>query len=106
MDHTSNTKNMQKIKASNLSDNCQLIALDGENMYTNIDYTKGLQEVRDVIVNYPTFDPVINVLELSLKSDDFSSDAEWFLQKVGTFMGRNWEPRRCLHIKIQIFYLY
>ena len=49
-----------------------LITLDVESMYTNIGHTKGLQEVRDVMRNYPIYDdPIIELLELSLKSNDF-----------------------------------
>ena len=58
-------------------------------MYTNIDHTKGLQAVRDLMGNYPIYDPVIQLLELSLKSNDFLFNDEWFIQKVGVSMGRN-----------------
>ena len=41
-------------------------------MYTNIDHTKGLQAVRDAMRNYPIYDdPIIELLELSLKGNDF-----------------------------------
>ena len=97
MDHPSYIKNtydfVEKIKALSLPDNCLLITLDVESMYTNIDHTKGLQAVRDVMRNYPIYDdPIIELLELSLKSNDFLFNDEWFIQKVGTSMGKDWAP--------------
>ena len=93
MDHPSYIKNtydfVEKIKALSLTDNCLLITLDFESMYTNIDHTKGLQAIRDVMRNYPIYDPVIQFLELSLKSNDFLFNDEWFIQKVGASMVRN-----------------
>jgi len=60
-------------------------------MYININHTKGLQAVRGVIRNYPTHDnPVIELLELSLKSKDILFIDEWFIQKVDTSMDRDW----------------
>jgi len=76
-----------------LSDNCLLITSDVESRYTNIDHTKGLQAVRDVMGNYPIYDdPIIELLELSLKSNDFLFNDEWFFQKVGNSMGKDWAP--------------
>ena len=44
--------------------------------------------------NYPIYDdPIIELLELSLKSNDFFVvNDEWFIQKVGTSKGRDWAP--------------
>ena len=96
MDHPSYIKNtydfVEKIKALTLPDNCLLITLDVESFYTNIDHTKGLQAVRDVMGNYPKYDPIIELLEISLKSNDFLFNDEWFIQKVGTSVGRDWAP--------------
>ena len=62
-------------------------------MYTNIDHTKGLQAVRDVMGNYPIYDdPIIELLELSLNSNNFLFNDEWFIQKEGTSMGKDWAP--------------
>ena len=63
-------------------------------MYTNIDYIKWLLAARDVIGKYPVYDdPIIELLELSLKSNDFLFNDERFIQKVGTSMGRDWAPQ-------------
>ena len=72
MDHLSYIKNtydlVEKIKTLTLSDNCLLITSDVESRYTNIDHTKGLQAVKDIMGNYPIYDdPIIELLELSLK---------------------------------------
>ena len=57
MDHPSYIKNtydfVEKIKALTLPDNCLLLTLYVESMYTNIDQIKGLQVVRDVMGKYP-----------------------------------------------------
>jgi len=37
-------------------------------------------------------DPIIELLELSLKSNDLLFNDEWFIQKVGTSLGRDWAP--------------
>jgi len=43
--------------------------------------------------NYPIYDdPIIELLELSLKSNNFLFNDEWFIQKVGTSMGMDWTP--------------
>jgi len=63
-------------------------------MYTNIDHTKGLQAVRDVMGNYPICDdPIIERLYLSLKSNNVLFNDEWFIQNVGTSVGRDWAPQ-------------
>jgi len=57
-------------------------------MYTNIDHANGLQAVREIIKRCPLYD----LLDLSLKSNDFLFNGEWYIQKVGTSMGRDWIP--------------
>ena len=43
--------------------------------------------------NYPIYDdPIIKRLELSLRSNYFLFNDEWFIQKVGTSMGKDWAP--------------
>ena len=76
-----------------MPDNWLLITLDVISMYTNICHSKGLQAVRDVMINYLIYDdPIIERLELSLKSNDFLFNDEWFIQKVGTSMGKDCAP--------------
>ena len=75
-----------------MPDNCHLITLDVESVYTKIDHTKGLQAVRDVIGNHPLYGPVIELLNLSVKSKEFLLKGEWFIQTVGTSMGNDWTP--------------
>ena len=64
-----------------------------ESMYTNIDHTEGLQAVMEIIGNYPIYDPGIERLEVSLKSNASLFNDEWFIQKVASSMGSDWAPR-------------
>ena len=59
-------------------------------MYTNIDHAKGLQAVREVRTRCPLYDSIINFLDLSVKSNAFLSDGEWYIQKSGTSIGIEW----------------
>jgi len=56
----------RKIKALTLPDNCLLITLGVESMCT-----KGLQEVKDAMGNYPIYNnPIIELLEFYLKNNE------------------------------------
>ena len=94
--HPSYIKNtydfVDKIKNLTLPKEYILITLDVESMYTNIDHAKGLQAVREVLTPCVIYDSVIELLDLSLKSNDFMFNGEWYIQKVGTSMGRDWAP--------------
>jgi hypothetical protein len=94
--HPSYIKNtydfVDKIYHLSLPDDYMLITLDVESMYTNIDHAKGLQAVREVMSPCLIHDAIIELLELSLKSNDFMFNREWYIQKVGTSMGRDWAP--------------
>jgi len=37
-------------------------------------------------------DAVIELLDISLKGDDFLFNGEWYIQNTGTSMGRDWAP--------------
>ena len=84
---------MSKIANLVIPDNCLLITLDVESMYTNIDHTKGLMAVSEALgVRGPLYDGIMQLLELSLKNNDFLFNNEWYLQITGTSMGRDWAP--------------
>ena len=95
--HPSYIKNtydfVSKIANLVIPDNCLLITLDVESMYTNIDHTKGLMAVSEALgVRGPLYDGIMQLLELSLKNNDFLFNNEWYLQITGTSMGRDWAP--------------
>ena len=72
--------------------NCLFITLDVKSIYTNVDHTKGLQPVRDAMGKFPIYDPVIELLEISLKSNDILLNDELFIQKVDISTDRDWAP--------------
>jgi len=97
IEHPSYIKNtydfVDKIKKLTIPDGSILITLDVESMYTNIDHTKGLKAVAEALTfSGPFFDSIMELLELSLKNNDFLFNGEWYLQKTGTSMGRDWAP--------------
>lgn len=68
--HPSYIKNtydfVSKIANLVIPDNCLLITLDVESMYTNIDHTKGLMAVSEALgVRGPLYDGIMQLLELS-----------------------------------------
>ena len=75
--------------------NYLLITLDIESKYINIDHTKVLQPVRDVIGNYHIYDPIIDPLELSLKANDLLYNDERFIQNVGTSIDNDIIMAKC-----------
>jgi hypothetical protein len=54
-----------------------LITLDVESMYTNIDHAKGLNAVSEALqFPRPLYDGIMQLLELSLKNNDFLFEIE------------------------------
>jgi len=62
-------------------------------MYTNISHPKGLSAVREALGSSNILnDVVLELLNLSLKNNDFLFNGEWYIQNTGTSMGRDWAP--------------
>ena len=61
-------------------------------MYTNIDHIKGILAVKEAFNNFYLFDYITELLELSIKNNDFLFNKEWFLQLSGTAMGVDYAP--------------
>jgi len=75
-----NTYNfVDKTKGLPLHDNFLLITLNVQSVNTYIDHTKGLEAVRHVIGKYPIYDPVIELLEISLMSKEYVFNDERFI---------------------------
>lgn len=84
---------VDKISKLFIPDDCFLATLDVESMYTNIDHDLGIQAVKDAFPTMnPPFDSIIELLELTLKSNDFIFDGKCFLQVRGTAMGVDYAP--------------
>ena len=86
---------LDKVRGINLSQNSLLITLDVESMYTNIDHDQGIQAIKNKFsdsLGNMKFDAIIQLLEISLKRNDFIFDDKVFLQVQGTAMGRRYAP--------------
>ena len=87
---------LTKLKQAKIKPDTLLITLDVESMYTNINNEGGLKAVRNAFQNNP--DPrrpdehILELLELSLKNNDFEFNNELFLQVSGTAMGKKFAP--------------
>lgn len=87
---------LNKLKAVKITGNSLLVTMDVESMYTNIDHESGLAAVKSAFENNP--DPkrpdqqILDLLELSLKNNDFQFNGYTFLQTKGTAMGKKYAP--------------
>ena len=87
---------LNKLKQVKIDKNSLIVTMDVSSMYTNIDHQSGLTAVRKAFENNP--DPtrpdqhILELLELSLKNNDFQFNNETFLQIKGTAMGKKFAP--------------
>ena len=84
---------LNKLKQAKINENSLIVTMDVESMYTNIDHESGLAAVKKAFED--NIDPlrpdqhILDLLELSLKNNDFQFNGETFLQTKGTAMGKN-----------------
>ena len=87
---------LNKLKEVKVNESSLIVTLDVEAMYTNIDHESGLTAVKKAFEENP--DPtrpdqhILDLLELSLKNNDFQFNGETFLQIKGTAMGKKYAP--------------
>ena len=87
---------LNKLKQIKINENSLIVTMDVESMYTNIDHESGLAAVKKAFESHP--DPcrpdqqILDLLELSLKNNDFQFNGETFLQTKGTAMGKKFAP--------------
>ena len=87
---------LNKLKNVKIDENSLIVTLDVESMYTNIDHESGLAAVRKAFIDNP--DPnrpdqqILELLELSLKNNDFQFNGETYIQTKGTAMGKKYAP--------------
>jgi len=66
---------------SDIPEDCILITLDVEGLYTNINHAKGLRAVRDALsLSNPLNNDVLELLDLSLKSSEFLFKQQWYVK--------------------------
>ena len=87
---------LSKLRTAKVQPQTLLITLDVESMYTNIDNEQGLEAVRNIFQANPSprrsDKHILELLELSLKNNDFEFNNETFLQISGTAMGKKFAP--------------
>lgn len=87
---------LNKLKEVKINESSLIVTMDVANMYTNIDHESGLNAVKIAFKNNP--DPrrpdqeILELLELSLRNNDFQFNGEMFLQMKGTAMGKKYAP--------------
>lgn len=98
--HPSYLKNtthfLQTLQSHTIPQDSLLITIDVDALYTNIPNDSGIQAVKEAFQNSP--DPtrpdraILELLELTLKSNDFTFNNQWYLQIFGTAMGKIYAP--------------
>jgi len=87
---------VEKIRGKTIPKGAILVTGDVTSLYTNMDLNRTLSVVQQAFRQYP--DPerpdpqLLKLLEITLKNNDFTFNGEWFLQKVGTAMGKTYAP--------------
>ncbi len=87
---------INKIHSLELPKDFLLVTMDIESMYTNINHDKGLEATREALgrVSYTNdkYKAIVELLEISLKCNDFEFNGDFYLQTLGTSMGKKWAP--------------
>lgn len=87
---------VEKVRDKIIPKGAILVTGDVTSLYTNMDLNRTLSVVKQAFRQYP--DPerpdqqLLKLLEITLKNNDFTFNGEWFLQKVGTAMGKTYAP--------------
>ena len=87
---------LSKLRTAKVTPDTLLVTLDVESMYTNIDNNQGLEAVKIAFEANPnpkrSDKHILELLELSLRNNDFEFNNETFLQISGTAMGKKFAP--------------
>ena len=90
---------LDKINKITVPPNALLITIDVDAMYTNIDNQAGINAIKQAFHESPDpFRPskhLIDLLQISLESNDFQFNGDYFLQIHGTAMGKKFAPSYC-----------
>lgn len=98
--HASYVKNttdfLNKINKISSPNDSMLFTMDVESLYTNIDNTAGLAAVKQAFDTHPDWDrpdkQILELLDISLKYNDFQFNSDFYLQVHGTAMGKIFAP--------------
>lgn len=98
--HPSYIKNttdfIQKVRQTKAKEPFKLFTMDVRSLYTNIDTSKGMQTIEKWLKKYPETDrpdnTLLQLLHLSLTTNDFQFNGKYYLQIKGTAMGKRFAP--------------
>lgn len=87
---------INKIRDQDVNPDSLLVTGDIKSLYTNMNLNRIMQTTRQVFANNPDpnrpDDELLNLLELTLYSNDFSFNNNQYLQIHGTAMGKKYAP--------------
>lgn len=87
---------ISKIRDKTVGEHCVLVTGDVSALYTNMNLDRIISVVRQTFNENPDAerptDEIIELLELTLKNNDFEFNQEYFLQVHGTAMGKKYAP--------------
>jgi len=73
-----------------------LISADVESLYTNMQIDRILQSIRQVFQEFPDLsradEAILDLMETTLKNNDFEFNGQFYLQVCGIAMGRKYSP--------------
>jgi hypothetical protein len=87
---------VNKIRGQNVPRGSLLVTADVTSLYTNMTIDRMLETVADAFRRFPCTDrpdkELLDLLELTLRNNDFTFNGELFLQVCGTAMGKSYAP--------------
>lgn len=87
---------LEIVKGLTIPPNSYLFSMDVDSLYTNIDIQRGINSVKKIFSKFP--DPtrpdeeLLELLKINLTRNDFVFDGEFYLQILGTAMGKKFAP--------------
>src|SRR5215470_17323332 len=98
--HASYLKNtydfVEKIRGVPVNENCFIVTGDVSALYTNMLHDRTIACVRDIFMKYPDVTRpdkhLLELLEVTLKNNDFQFNGKCYLQTCGTPMGKVYAP--------------
>jgi len=87
---------MERIGPIVVPSNTHIFTIDIDSLYTNINTATGIQAIRNIFKRYPDNTrpdtEILQLLEISLTSNDFLFNDHYYLQVEGTAMGKIFAP--------------
>lgn len=98
--HPSYVKNtydfLGKIRGQLINNNCLLVTADVESLYTNMNINRTITCIKTIFRKKPApgrpDKHIIDLLDLTLKNNDFEFNGDYYLQTCGTAMGKKYAP--------------